>query len=85
MLYYVGKDVVRWIDQVTEFVTREPDLRASGLEWQSFAHLVVEDPPLPVQEKLRAWGVADYPRDLLPRDRAECRICRCSGSCAVDG
>ena len=60
MLYYVGKDVVRWIDQVTEFVKREPDLRASGLEWQSFAHLVVEDPPLPVQEKLRAWGVADY-------------------------
>ena len=60
MLYYVGKDVVRWIDQVTEFVNREPDLRASGLEWQSFAHLVVEDPPLPVQEKLRAWGVADF-------------------------
>ena len=60
MLYYVGKDVVRWIDQVTEFVTREPELRASGLEWQSFAHLVVEDPPLPVQEKLRAWGVADF-------------------------
>lgn len=60
MLYYVGKDVVRWIDQVTEFVNREPDLRSSGLEWQSFAHLVVEDPPLPVREKLRAWGVADY-------------------------
>ena len=60
MLYYVGKDVVRWIDQVTEFVNREPDLRSSGLEWQSFANLVVEDPPLPVREKLRAWGVADY-------------------------
>ena len=30
MLYYVGKDVVRWIDQVTEFVNREPDLRSSG-------------------------------------------------------
>jgi hypothetical protein len=60
MLYYVGKDLVRWIEQVTEFVDREPALRASGLEWQSFAHLVVEDPPLPVREKLRAWGVGDY-------------------------
>lgn len=60
MLYYVGKDLVRWIEQVTEFVNREPALRSSGLEWQSFAHLVVEDPPPPVREKLRAWGVADY-------------------------
>ena len=66
MLYYVGKDVVRWIDQSTEFVTREPELRASGIEWQSFAHLVVEDPPLPVEEKLRAWGVADF-RSIFSR------------------
>jgi hypothetical protein len=60
MLYYVGKDLVRWIEQCTEFVQREAALRASGIEWQSFAQLLVEDSPLPVREKLKNWGVADY-------------------------
>jgi hypothetical protein len=60
MLYYVGKDLTRWIEQCTEFVQREPALRASGIEWQSFAQLLVEDSPLPVREKLKNWGVADY-------------------------
>ena len=60
MLYYVGKDLTRWIEQCTEFVQREPALRASGIEWQSFAELLVEDSPLPVREKLKNWGVADY-------------------------
>jgi hypothetical protein len=60
MLYYVGKDLMRWIEQCTEFVQRENSLRASGIEWQSFAELLVEDSPLPVREKLKNWGVADY-------------------------
>ena len=60
MLYYVGKDLVRWIEQCTEVVKKEPELRAAAVEWQSFAELVVEDPPLAVREKLRTWGVADY-------------------------
>ena len=60
MLYYVGKDLMRWIEQCTEFVQRESALRASGIEWQSFAELLVEDSPLPVREKLKNWGVADY-------------------------
>lgn len=66
MLYYVGKDLVRWIDQAAEFVSREPALRTSGIEWQSFAHLLVEDPPLPVRDKLKTWGVADY-RSIFAR------------------
>jgi len=60
MLYYVGKDLVRWIEQCAEFVDREPVLRAASLHWQSFAHMLVEDPPPAVREKLREWGVADY-------------------------
>lgn len=60
MLFYVGKDLVRWIEQCTELVSREPELTASGIHWQSFANLLVEDSPQPVREKLRAWGVADY-------------------------
>jgi hypothetical protein len=60
MLYYVGKDLVRWIEQSAEVVSREPELRSAGIEWQSFANMLVEDPPQPVRDKLRNWGVADY-------------------------
>ena len=60
MLFYVGKDLVRWIEQCTEIVAREPVLSAIGIEWQSFAHLLVEDSPETVRNKLQQWGVADY-------------------------
>jgi hypothetical protein len=60
MLFYVGKDLVRWIDQCTEIVHREPPLQFAGIEWQSFANLLVDDCPSAVQNKLRQWGVADY-------------------------
>lgn len=60
MLYYVGKDLVRWIEQCTDLVNREPSLRVAAVNWQSFSNMLVEDPPLPVRDKLRAWGVADF-------------------------
>jgi hypothetical protein len=60
MLFYVGKDLVRWIEQCTETIGREAELHGAGIEWQSFAQLLVEDSPEAVREKLRVWGVADY-------------------------
>jgi len=60
MLFYVGKDLLRWIDQCLEFVERAPDLRASGIKYQSFAAYLVNHAPPEVQAKLRKWGVADY-------------------------
>jgi hypothetical protein len=60
MLFYVGKDLVRWIDQCCEASEREPRLQSARVQWQSFAQLLVEDPPLAVSEKLGGWGVADY-------------------------
>jgi hypothetical protein len=60
MLYYVGKDLVRWIEQCLEHTTREPDLRDCGIRYQSFAAFLVNHTPAPVQAKLRRWGVADY-------------------------
>ena len=60
MLFYVGKDLMRWIDQCLEFVGRAPDLRASGVKYQSFAAYLVNQTPVEVQAKLRKWGVADY-------------------------
>jgi hypothetical protein len=60
MLFYVGKDLLRWIDQCLELVERSPDLRASGIKYQSFAAYLVNHAPPEVQAKLRKWGVADY-------------------------
>jgi hypothetical protein len=60
MLFYLGKDLVRWIDQCTETVCSQNDVQGAGIEWQSFAQMLIEDSPPAVREKLRVWGVADY-------------------------
>ena len=60
MLYYVGKDVTRWIDQCLDFVEHSPELRGENIRFQSFANFLVETPPAAVKEKLQKWGVADY-------------------------
>jgi hypothetical protein len=60
MLYYVGKDLSRWIEQSLEVVRRDDSLKNWGIEMQSFVSLLIEDPPPMVKEKLVKWGVADY-------------------------
>ena len=41
-------------------VDRSPEMRASGIRYQSFAAYLVSNPPEPVVAKLKKWGVADY-------------------------
>jgi hypothetical protein len=60
MLCYVGRDLVRWIEQCMELVDRDERLRTRGIQLQSFASMLSEDPPPSVREKLSKWGVADY-------------------------
>src|SRR3984893_1440088 len=60
MLFYVGKDLLRWIEQCLELVGRSPDRYASGIKYQSFAAYLVSHTPEPVQTKLKKWGVSDY-------------------------
>jgi hypothetical protein len=60
MLFYLGKDLSRWLDQCMEVATRDEELRASGVGRESFAALLVEDAPGTVMEKLQNWGVVDY-------------------------
>jgi hypothetical protein len=60
MLYYVGRDLVRWIEQCIEQIDHEPELQGKNYKFQTFAALLVEDAPAPVQAKLKKWGVADY-------------------------
>jgi hypothetical protein len=66
MLYYVGKDTDRWIEQCLDLVEREPELRSAGFEWQSFACLLIDDTPSSVLAKLRSWGVSDH-RSIFAR------------------
>jgi len=60
MLYFLGKDVFRWIDQCVEWSQRVPELAGAEIRPQSFAALLIADPPEEVKEKLVRWGVVDY-------------------------
>jgi hypothetical protein len=60
MLFYVGRDLVRWIDQCMEQISRQPDIQDPGIRSQSFAAYLIHNTPPSVQAKLRKWGVADY-------------------------
>lgn len=60
MLYYVGLDLNRWLDQCAEVVAGEEYLKNSALSKGSFASLLVSSVPENVHSKLNAWGVADY-------------------------
>jgi hypothetical protein len=60
MLYYVGKDVNRWIEQCVDQCSRAEETAHQDLKYQSFADFLVNRPPKPVKEKLKRWGVADY-------------------------
>lgn len=60
MLFYLGKDLLRWIEQSLEQVSRQPDLRNGNIRYQSFAAYLINQTPPAVLAKLRKWGVADY-------------------------
>lgn len=60
MLFYVGKDLVRWIEQSLEHIERQNGFSNSGIKFQSFAAYLINNTPPTVQAKLRKWGVADF-------------------------
>ena len=60
MLFFLGKDVFRWIDQCVEWADRISELGEMEIRRQSFASLLTKDPPEEVRQKLVGWGVADY-------------------------
>jgi hypothetical protein len=60
MLFFLGKDVFRWIDQSQEWAGRVPELQGWEIRPQSFARLLTRDAPEGVRKKLVTWGVVDY-------------------------
>ncbi len=62
MLFFVGKDVFRWLNQCVDFSERSEALRGRGFAEQSFAEFLILETPPDVDAKLRRWGVTDYAR-----------------------
>ena len=60
MLFYVGKDILRWIEQCLDHVKRHSELDGATLRPQSFAAYLVQNPPVEVTSKLKKWGVSDH-------------------------
>jgi hypothetical protein len=58
MLLFLGKDLFRWMQQCAESL-RSTENADSRIIEQSFAALVVEEPPESVRRKLEGWGVSD--------------------------
>jgi len=57
MLTFLGKDIFRWLNQCVDFIDRSG--KNDKFSVQSFAGLIVEQPPSVVREKLERWGVTD--------------------------
>lgn len=60
MLFFLGKDVFRWLEQCMDWVMRVAELREREWRAQSFAALLTRSTPAEVKEKLTRWGVSDY-------------------------
>ena len=60
MLFYLGKDLMRWIEQCADCIARIPELESAQIRPQSFASLLITGTPVEVKEKLARWGVGDY-------------------------
>jgi len=60
MLYYLGRDVQRWLEQCVDFAHRDELLAKCKIPPQGFANMLVERTPPSVARKLTLWGVADY-------------------------
>jgi hypothetical protein len=60
MLFYLGKDLSRWLAQCFDQMERSAERHDPDLRPESFAALLIEDTPLEVRRKLRSWGVHEY-------------------------
>ena len=60
MLYYIGKDLVRWMEQCVENVQASGDFQNTRLSAETFGIILVQQIPDAVRQKLVSWGVLDF-------------------------
>ena len=71
MLFFLGKDVFRWLDQCMEWAERVPELAKPTSTSQSFAGLLTGGRAGRRERKADALGSVGLCVDLFPRHRAE--------------
>jgi len=60
MLYYIGKDLTRWMEQCSETVNGLGDFAHLRIRPETFAIVLVQHVPAHVRAKLEGWGVLDF-------------------------
>lgn len=60
MLYYIGKDLIRWMDQCAETVVASGRFAHVRIRPETFAVVLVQHVPSHVRAKLEGWGVLDF-------------------------
>lgn len=60
MLFYIGKDLVRWMEQCTETALAAGAFEGRRIRPETFAVLLVQQIPTHVRTKLETWGVLDF-------------------------
>jgi hypothetical protein len=60
MLYYIGKDLIRWMEQCAESANASGRFANSRIRPETFAILLVQHVPAHVRAKLEGWGVLDF-------------------------
>jgi len=60
MLYYIGKDLTRWMDQCAECALASGRFPNRRVRPETFAVFLVLHVPAHVRSKLEGWGVLDF-------------------------
>ena len=76
MLFFLGKDVLRWIEHCKEFADRTLELQGADICSQSFAHFVGRQPARSGQIQTRNLGGAGLRIHLLTGDGLKHDVCR---------
>jgi hypothetical protein len=60
MLFYIGKDLIRWMEQCAETANGSGEFPTVRIRPETFAVILVQHVPAHVRAKLEGWGVLDF-------------------------
>jgi len=60
MLFYIGKDLTRWMEQCVESAIFSEQFEGRRIRPETFAAFLVQHVPDHVRAKLESWGVLDF-------------------------
>jgi hypothetical protein len=72
MLFYVGKDLARWIEQCLEFAERNQSSLPQGICFQSFAGFLIQDPPREVLSDEFVRSYFRFADQIFQSKQSEC-------------